>query len=212
MAFVGGVAVAGLAALLLLKGTGNPVQPNFALPQQVPFVTQQQPIPQTQFPGQVQPAYPGQPVPVNPNDPLRLENEKMKAQLEALQRDNDLLKQANQQLQANLQNYNNYIQQNAAQQNAVAQAQAQQAATATPWWSSGVVWGVGGIVLTIGGGIVVAGVLSLFSNKERPSRTVQVIHPYPNPTPPIAPVRRTEFLPPRTEVRRVQSPEYDDMQ
>ncbi|MEO1561514.1 MAG: heterocyst differentiation related protein, partial [Cyanobacteria bacterium J06632_19] len=41
MAFIGGVAVAGLAALLLLKGSGNSLTPNFNTPQvQSPVVAQ----------------------------------------------------------------------------------------------------------------------------------------------------------------------------
>ncbi len=36
MAFIGGVAVAGLAALVLLKGTNTPLQPNFAVTPQMP--------------------------------------------------------------------------------------------------------------------------------------------------------------------------------
>jgi hypothetical protein len=214
MAFVGGVTVAGLAALLLFKGAGTPMQPNIALPQQIPFM--QQPAMTQQYPGQ----YPvGTTIPVNPNDPLRTENEKLKTDFANLQKENEQLKYQYQQLQFQFQSYAQQVQANA---NAAAQvpqpqaqpqlpAQSSQSST-SPWWSSGIVWGVGGIVLTIGGGIVVAGVLSLFSNKERPNRTVQVIHPYPNQTPPLAPVRRAEFLPPRVEVRRAQPAEYEDYQ
>jgi hypothetical protein len=217
MAFVGGVTVAGLAALLLFKGAGTPMQPNMALPQQIPFM-QSQPVMPQQYPGQQQ-QFVGQ-APVNPNDPLRAENEKLKTDLTNLQKENEQLKYQYQQLQFQFQGYVNQVQQQASANAAAAQSpqaqpqpqlpQAQ--STTSPWWSSGIVWGVGGIVLTIGGGIVVAGVLSLFSNKERPNRTVQVIHPYPNQTPPLAPVRRAEFLPPRVEVRRAQPAEYEDYQ
>ncbi|BAZ15243.1 heterocyst differentiation related protein [Calothrix sp. NIES-4071] len=209
MAFIGGVAVAGLAALVLLKGTGNPVQSGFVPPQiQAPIVPQQV-IPQ-QF-GQY--GYPGQqgvipnPVPNAPNDQqLRLESERIKMQVDTLQRDNERLKVENQQMNLQLQAF---AQQRALQdqqnqqRNAIAQAQ-------SPWWSSGILWAVGGMALTVGGGIVVAGVSSLFSQKPRPVRTVQVVHPYTGPTPPLAPTRRAEFLPPRNEVRRVETHEYDD--
>jgi hypothetical protein len=66
------------------------------------------------------------------------------------------------------------------------------------------------MALTVGGGIVVAGVSALFSQKQRPTRTVQVIHPYNGSGNTISPpVRRAEFLPPRSE-RRMEAPEYDD--
>lgn len=211
MAFIGGVAVAGLAALVLLKGTGNPAQSGFVPPQiQAPIVPQQV-VPQ-QF-GQY--GYPGQgvvpnPVPNAPNDQLRLDNERAKMQLDALQRDNDRLKAENQQLNFQLQSVIG-----SAQQRALQEQQNQQRANAlqqtqTPWWSSGIIWAVGGMALTVGGGIVVAGVSSLFSQKPRPVRTVQVVHPYTGPTPPLAPTRRAEFLPGRNDARRVETHEYED--
>ncbi len=201
MAFVGGVAVAGLAALLLLKGTGNPIQqPNFVA-SQVPATMVQ--------PGMVPPAatYPGMqnlnPLPVDPNsNQLRLDNDRQKMQLEAEQRDIEQLKAQNQQLQSVIGAYNVQAQQNS--HNAALQSQ-------SPWWSSGIIWAVGGMALTIGGGIVVAGVTNLFSPKQRPTRTVQVIHPYNAHTTPLPPVRRAEFLPPRTEARRVENAEYEDL-
>lgn len=210
MAFIGGVAVAGLAALVLLKGTGNPVQPGFTVPQQIqapvvaPQVMPQQP---QQF------GYTGQPIVPNPlpnapnNDQLRLDLERGKMQMDNLQRDNDRLKAENQQLQFQLQNFANAQQAQQAQNNQRA-VQLQQ--PQSPWWSSGIVWAVGGMALTIGGGVVVAGVSALFSQKPRPVRTVQVIHPYNGPTPPLATTRRPEFLPPRGEARRVESHEYED--
>jgi hypothetical protein len=207
MAFIGGVAVAGLAAIVLLRGTGTP-QPNFAVAQQqMPLVQQPVMLPQ-QYPqqyGQVAPNL----VPQDPNGELRINAERQKMQMEVLQRENEQLKNQNQQFQFQLQQQQ--LQLNPANNLRTAQPP-QLASTETPWWSSPIVWAVGGMTLTIGGGVVVAGVLALFSSKDRPNRTVQVIHPYHGPTPPLAPVRRAEFLPPRTETRRVQSPEYEDMQ
>ncbi|WP_315789933.1 heterocyst differentiation related protein [Fischerella sp. JS2] len=206
MAFIGGVAVAGLAAILLLKGTGTSLQqPNIAIPQISNLVPQPQapyyppanyaPIPQTP--------------PVSPNADERVAIERVKMENDILKKENEQLKIQIQQIQAQAQNAQQAAfsyQQQLQSQNA---AQLQQQQSQNRWWSSPIVWAVGGMSLTIGGGIVVAGVLSLFSPKQRP-RTVQVIHPYNGPTPPLAPVRRTEFLPPRTEARRVDMPEYDD--
>lgn len=214
MAFIGGVAVAGLAALVLLKGTNTPLQPNFAVAPQMPGTLV--------APGMQAPMYPygpyGQPYP-NPNQPpvaantdQRLEMEKLNTQMQAerLKNDNEQLKLQIQQLQGQVQNFNTQQQWQQAQQ------YNQQKVTAlqpqNPWWSSPMLWAVGGATLTIGGGVVVAGVLALFSPRQRPARTVQVIHPYQGNTPPLVPVRRAEFLPAsRMEARRVEAPEYDEM-
>ncbi|MEH2174192.1 MAG: heterocyst differentiation related protein [Nostoc sp.] len=216
MAFIGGVAVAGLAALVLLKGTNTPLQSNFAVAPQIPGVVAPQgmqpqmypygPYGQPMYPNQVQP-------PTGTNNDQRLEMEKLNTQmqLERLKNDNEQLKLQNQQLQGQVQNFNTQQQWQLAQQN----NQPKTAATFQPqnnWWSSPVLWAVGGATLTIGGGVVVAGVLALFSPRQRPARTVQVIHPYQGNTPPLVPVRRAEFLPAsRMEARRVEAQEYDEM-
>jgi hypothetical protein len=214
MAFIGGVAVAGLAALVLLKGTVNPAQTGFATvaPQiQAPIVAPQVMPQQGQLYG-----YPGQPVLPNPvpnvpNDNFRLDLERGKIQLENLQRENEVLRKQYQESQSQLVNLNNQFQAQALQNQNNQRTQLQQ--SQSPWWSSGIVWAVGGIALTVGGGIVFAGVSALFSQKQRPVRTVQVIHPYTGSTPPLAPTtRRAEFLPPRVDSsRRVESHEYDDV-
>ncbi|AVH62422.1 heterocyst differentiation related protein [Nostoc sp. 'Peltigera membranacea cyanobiont' 213] len=217
MAFIGGVAVAGLAALVLLKGTNTPLQPNFAVAPQMPGTVV--------APGMQSPMYPygpyGQPVYPNPNQPptaasadQRLEMEKLNTQmqLERLKNDNEQLKVQNQQLQGQVQNFNTQQQWQQAQQYNQQKAAAFQPQQNPSWWSSPMLWAVGGATLTIGGGVVVAGVLALFSPRQRPARTVQVIHPYQGNTPPLVPVRRAEFLPAsRMEARRVEAPEYDEM-
>ncbi|MDJ0733490.1 MAG: heterocyst differentiation related protein [Nostocaceae cyanobacterium] len=210
MAFIGGVAVAGLAALLLLKGTGG------ATVQQSGFSVTP-PIQSSVVPNYVPPVmgtynpYPQNPNPtisVDPNAAQKAaELERFKVQNEGLQRENYQLKAENQQLQFQLQQFQLNAQHN--NQRALPQPGLQSPESA--WFSSPIVWAVGGMSLAIGGGIVVAGVLALFSPKERSGRTVQVIHPYPNSTQPLTPIRRAEFLPPRKEVRRVQAPNYDDL-
>ncbi|MFM5897006.1 MAG: heterocyst differentiation related protein, partial [Dolichospermum sp.] len=141
----------------------------------------------------------------------RLEMERQKMQIEKFKSDNEQLKLQNIQLQQQLQS--------ATQQQWQAQLASQQqkmAALPQPdqndWRNSPMFWAVGGATLTIGGGIVVAGVLSLFAPKQRPVRTVQVIHPYNGSTPPLGPVRRAEFLPAsRMEARKVETAEYDEV-
>ncbi|MBE9051655.1 heterocyst differentiation related protein [Nostocales cyanobacterium LEGE 11386] len=213
MAFIGGVAVAGLAALVLLRGADTPMQSNFAIPSpQMPANVAPQMMPPQMYPPYgVNPYYPNpnQP-PVQSNPEQRVEMERLNMQLERLKSDNEQLRAQNQQLQFQFQNWNN-------QQMQFAQQNSQKVAAEVfkpqePWWSSPIVWAVGGATLTIGGGVVVAGVLALFSPRQRPARTVQVIHPYHGSTPPLAPVRRAEFLPSsRVEARRVEAPEYDEM-
>ncbi|MEH1872519.1 heterocyst differentiation related protein [Nostoc sp.] len=214
MAFIGGVAVAGLAALVLLKGTNTPLQSNFAVAPQMPGAVVAPGIQPQMYPygPYGQPMYPSQPS-TGANADQRVEMEKLNTQmqLERLKNDNEQLKVQNQQLQGQVQNFNTQQQWQQAQQ----QYNQQKVTALQPqnsWWSSPVLWAVGGATLTIGGGVVVAGVLALFSPRQRPARTVQVIHPYQGNTPPLVPVRRAEFLPAsRMEARRVEAPEYDEM-
>jgi hypothetical protein len=209
MAFVGGVAVAGLAALLLLKGaTNTPVQPNFTVspPMQAPVVTPI--VPQMGAYPYTQPN-PNVPFPVDPNTSQKLaELGKFKDLSERLQQENTQLKAQTQQMQFQMQQ----MQLTAQNSNQRASAPAEINGAENSIFSSPIIWAVGGMSLAIGGGIVVAGVLALVSPKERNTRTVQVLHPYPSPNQHLAPVRRAEFLPPRKEVRRVQTHhEYDDI-
>lgn len=205
MAFIGGVAVAGLAALVLLKGTGNPIQPNFAVSPQMPatVVAPQLMAPPAQYP-YGQPVYPN-PQPPAPSADQRVELE-LKAQIERLKSDNEQLRLQFQQSQWQFQSQQQQQQLFAQQSNQKAALQPQNG-----WWSSPILWLVGGVTLTVGGGVVVAGILALFSPKQRSTRTVQVIHPYQGSTPPLVPVRRAEFLPHRAEARRMETPEYDEM-
>lgn len=210
MAFIGGVAVAGLAALLLLRGTSASVQPNFAVSPQIPgtIVAPQAIQPPPYYPPYGQPQYTNQP-PTAPSTEQRVELERLKMDFERLKNDNERLRAELQNQQFQFQSYNNQQLQQAQQNSQRVAAAAFQAES--PWWSSPIIWAAGGATLTIGGGIVVAGVLSLFSSRSRPTRTVQVIHPYQG-TQPLTPMRRAEFLPPSgMDARRMETREYDEM-
>ena len=89
MAFIGGVAVAGLAALLLLKGSGNSLPANFnATPQvQPPVVAQPYMAQPGTYPGV--PAYPNQFPPSPDTSELRTQLGRQKTQLDVLQRENE---------------------------------------------------------------------------------------------------------------------------
>lgn len=203
MAFIGGVAVAGLAALVLVKGTGNPIQqPNFSVAPQMPATVMASPgMPSSGYYPYINPQL------AAPSSDQRLELEAVKAQMERLKNDNEQLRTQNQQLQWQL-----LTQQ---QQNQLFTQQANQKAAAlqpeSGWWSSPVLWLVGGVTLTVGGGVVVAGILALFSPRQRNSRTVKLIHPYQGATSHLIPARRTQFLPSRSETRRMGTAEYDEM-
>jgi hypothetical protein len=218
MAFIGGVAVAGLAALVLLKGTNTPIPSNFGVSPQMPGTVMAPQVMQYP-PNYGQPAYFNQPTttqpPTTPNSDQRLEMEKLKMnmQLEKLKSDNEQLKLQNQQFQVQAQSFTQREWQLAQQANQQKMATSLQQPEQNNWWSSPMLWAVGGATLTIGGGVVVAGVLSLFAPKQRGTRTVQVIHPYNGQAPSLNPVRRAEFLPSsRMESRRVETAEYDEMQ
>jgi hypothetical protein len=216
MAFIGGVAVAGLAALVMLRGADSPMQSNFALPARQMPTNVAPPLiqpPPMYPPFGMNPYYPSpsQPPSVSNSD-QRLELERLNMQLERLRSDNEQLRAQNQQLQFQFQNWNNQQMQLAQQNSRQLASEVFKPQTQENWWSSPILWAIGGATLTVGGGIVVAGVLALFSPRQRPMRTIQVMHPYQGSTPPLGPVRRAEFLPPpHMDARRVEAREYDEM-
>lgn len=212
VAFIGGVSIAGLAALVLLKGTGIPAQqPNFEMPTVEAPQAVQQPI---QYP----PNYGQQLIP-DPNQALQLEKLGLNMQMEKLEADNQQLRLQNQQLQVQLDSFTAQQQWNLAQQKNQQEVTALLPAEQNSQWESPIIWAVGGAILTVCGGVVTAGVLSLFFiPKQRQTktipRTVNVIHPYNHgQTPHVGTMRRAEFLPPpsRTEARRVETAEYDEL-
>lgn len=76
---------------------------------------------------------------------------------------------------------------------------------------SGLVWGLGGMAVTISGGVVVIGVLAVLSRQQqRPPRTTYVVpNPY-NALPYSTPTRRrAEVIPPHLDDRQVDYIEYE---
>jgi hypothetical protein len=72
---------------------------------------------------------------------------------------------------------------------------------------SGLPWALGGVLLTFGGGIAVVGMFSMLSRQGRPTRTVEYVHDdYPAYLPQR---RRVQSLPPRRTVRRVDLEDED---
>jgi hypothetical protein len=209
--FLGGAALAGLAALVVMRGgltIGSPSMPSqqsFQLPQL--SLGQGTINPAT---GQVIPALPT-PAAVPGRSPyedakLDVKVESLKAQIEQLQ------------LQVRSQQTVMDTMTTQVRTGALAQAPAQpsmvpqplpvspsdQAATSM---LSGLPWALGGMMLTFGGGIALVGMFVLLSRQNRSGRTIEVIHDdYPAylPTVQAASRRRVQVIPPRRAIKRVE--------
>jgi hypothetical protein len=72
---------------------------------------------------------------------------------------------------------------------------------------SNLLWMLGGVILTFGGGIALVGMFVLFAKQQRPSRTIEVIHDeYPGY---LSNRRRTQVLPARRSIKRVEAEEME---
>lgn len=214
MAFLTGAAFAGVAVLFMLKG-GNSITAN-TLPsaQQLPFAQANPSNPYDPYT-----ATPPTPIPTSPSSSLydverqRLDAERLRAMLEQQRTETE-------QLKAQLQN----------QQMIIEKLTTQSDPTARPTtWSrpnspttpvqpqqqensmvSGIVWALGGMAITISGGIVVVGALAVLARQQRPGRTTYVVQQPYNALPhTLHPRRRTEVMPAQIEDRRVDYVEYD---
>lgn len=75
---------------------------------------------------------------------------------------------------------------------------------------SGLPWALGGMMLTFGGGIALVGMFVMMSRQNRSSRTIEVFHDdYPTYLPPMPSTpsarRRVQVLPPRRVMKRVET-------
>ena len=203
MAFIGGAALAGIAALVLLKGAVNPGIPNLAASTAVPPLPAQPSM--NTIPGQVPTASPDMTAYFTRQ---QMETDRLKEQLEQYRTETEQLKVQMQNQQFTIDTLNSQLKSNVinGSQTAPGQAIAQQSVNPM---LTGILWAAGGMVLTVGGSIIVAGAFALASQQQRPSRTVQVIHPVEPQPAPLPTLRRTEFLPPRLEGRRVDHLDYD---
>lgn len=190
--FLGGAALAGLAAVILLKGgvatpsmqSSQPL-PNFAYPTVSPTPT---------FP----PTTTGTPTTSTDIEKYRLETEQLKALLEQQRVQTE-------QVRAQLQSQQALIETLNAQSKSAAAKPPASAETANPLLS-GLMWALGGIILTFGGGIALVGMFVLFARPSRPSRTIEVIHDqYPD----YMPTRRRSQMLPARRIRRVEAEDLD---
>jgi hypothetical protein len=210
--FLGGAALAGLAALVVMRGgltIGSPSMPSqqsFQLPQL--SLGQGNINPAT---GQVIPSLPT-PMAVPGRSPyedakLDVKVESLKAQIEQLQ-----LQVRSQ--QTVMDTMTTQVRTGALSPQAPAavvpqpafpvNSPSEQAATSV---LSGLPWALGGMMLTFGGGIALVGMFVLLSRQNRSGRTIEVIHDdYPAylPTAQAASRRRVQVIPPRRAIKRVE--------
>ncbi|AFZ16091.1 hypothetical protein [Allocoleopsis franciscana] len=209
MAFLTGAAFAGVAVLFLMRGgaganLGATVPPVAQLPQ-----VSQPPL-TTPFMNGTQP----QAMPtVSPGSALYSpDQQRLVMQLEQQRTEIEQLKQQ-------LQNQQSFMQRMTAQNETNAnslfaqtkpQSEQTQVGQQENPMLSGLVWALGGMAVTISGGVVVIGALSVLSRQQRPPRTTYVVqHPYSAALPPTIQTRRREYMPPPVMERQVEHIDYD---
>ena len=214
--FLGGAALAGLAALVVMRGgltIGSPSMPqaqSFQLPQL--SLGQGTINPAT---GQLLPSVPG-PSPVVGVGRTPYEDAKLSVQVEAL-------KAQLEQLQGQMRSQQTVVDTMTTQlRTGMVTAQAIPTAVSQPVQPiasvseqaatnliAGLPWALGGMMLTFGGGIALVGMFVLLSRQNR-GRTIEVLHDdYPAYLPNVqtASRRRVQVLPPRRSIRRVEAEE-----
>jgi hypothetical protein len=203
--FLGGAALAGLASIILLRG-------GLSAGSQTPS---QSPVPTPSLP--TVPVYPSpisSPSTVGLSTPdyekQRLEVEQMRSQVEQQRTQIE-------QLKAQTLSQQTFIETLTGQNKTNNGVSALQARPTNPSAVSseqsipainGLMWVFGGMLLTFGCGLALFGVFVLFARQQqRPSRTIEVIHSdhpaYLNTW------RRSEALPPRRPIKRVQAKDFD---
>lgn len=196
--FLGGAALAGLAAVILLKG---------GVSTNSPTLTPTQPIPNYGYP--VTPGAPGATIPptagTTPDaDKQRAETEQLRALLEQQRVQTEQLKTQLQSQQALIETMNA---QNKAGLSALQKPAANPSQIENNSVFSNLLWMLGGVILTFGGGIALVGMFVLFAKQQRPSRTIEVVHDeYPGY---LSNRRRAQMLPARRTIKRVEAEEID---
>ena len=210
--FLGGAALAGLVALVMMRGgltIGSPSMPSqqsFQLPQL--SLGQGNVSPVT---GQIMPATQSPVVAVPGRSPyeeakLDVKVESLKAQIEQIQ-----LQVRSQQTIMDTMSAQARTGALVPQQSAVVPQPAVPATTPSEQVAtsmlSGLPWALGGMMLTFGGGIALVGMFVLLSRQNRSNRTIEFIHDdYPAYLPTAQPAsrRRVQVIPPRRAIKRVE--------
>jgi hypothetical protein len=217
--FLGGAALAGLVAVVVLRGgisfgsSNSPVvgvQPGFSLPSAMPNMG-------------MNPNMPTVPLPMPLASPAN--NEKQDYDSVKLQFRVEQLQGQVEQQQAQLRSQQVMIDTLSAQSRTGgwnAQQPAAPAPSVVPQLqaggnssfdhsgglASGLPWALGGVLLAFGGGIALVGMFSLFSRQNRPGRTIEFVHDDYSPYLPQQ-RRRVQVLPPRRSIRRIDVEDED---
>jgi hypothetical protein len=206
MAFLTGAAFAGVAVLFLFKGGANIGAANIPSTQPLPISPTS---PYMTAPVTPTPASPP-PNPYNNYDQQRLDAERLRAMFEQQRVETEQLKAQMQSQQALIEQLSKQTDPN---NSLFARSKAASAVAAQPQDNpmlSGIVWALGGMAITISGGVVVIGALSVLSRQQRPPRTTYVVQqPYTALPPTLHPRRRADVMPPQIEERRIDYVEYD---
>lgn len=213
MAFLTGAAFAGVAVLFMIKGGPNIGAANIPSPQSLPFSQTNPYMMPTPLPTAAI-ASPG--LPAYGTDQQRIDADRLKIIL-------DQQRNETEQLKAQLQNQQMIIERLTSQNDPNNPNSSLFARTKPPVQAvaaqeqdnpllSGLVWALGGMAITVSGGVVVVGALSVLSRQQRSGRTTYVVQQPPNYTAlpaTLHPRRRTEVMPPQLDERRVDYVEYD---
>lgn len=211
MSFLTGAAFAGVAVLLLFKGGDGLGANNLPTSRSLPATATNPYDPYNPY---VTPT--PTPIPTAPSSNLynfeqqRLDGERLRAMLEQQRMETE-------QLKAQLQNQQLLIESLTAQSDSKALPPRIEAAPpVSPARQqenpliTGAVWALGGMAVTISGGLVVVGVLAVLARQQRPPRTTYVVQQPYNALPHTLQVRRrAEVIPPQMEDRQVNYVEYD---
>ena len=203
--FLGGAALAGLAAVILLKGGVGATAPGFTAPQGFPV----QPYPTATLPSVGMSPTAATPT-VYDLEKQRLETDQLKAQFEQQRVQTEQLKAQIQSQQALIETLNAQTKtiNGLATPGKAAQGQplSSESVSTNPMMT-GVLWALGGMLLAFGGGLALVGMFVLFSRQQRPSRTIEVIHDeYPSYLPAR---RKPQVLPSRRAIKRVDADDWE---
>lgn len=212
MAFLTGAAFAGVAVLFMIKGgtnigAANIPSPQLPLTQTNPYLVSPTPLPTSAL------ASPG--MPVAGTEQQRLEADRLKAMFDQQRTETEQLKAQLQNQQLIIEKLSSQNDPNNPNNSLFARnkppVQAVAAAQQDNPMLSGMVWALGGMAITISGGVVVVGALSVLSRQQRSGRTTYVVQQpsYTALPATLHPRRRTEVMPPQMDERRVDYVEYD---
>jgi hypothetical protein len=209
MAFLTGAAFAGVAVLFLMRGGAGA-----NLGATVPPVAQFPPVSPTPLTTPFMNGTQPQAMPtVSPGSAIySADQQRLVMQLEQQRTEIEQLRQQLQNQQSFMQKLTTQHETNANSLFAQTKPQSEQAQVGqqdNPMLS-GLVWALGGMAVTISGGVVVIGALSVLSRQQRPPRTTYVVqHPYSAALPPTIQTRRREYMPPPVMERQVEHIDYD---